>query len=256
MYINFHDFFFFRHERTSHPQLNTADATASAGEDADQDPQDPVYNYHCVRLAYGLFMAEMNDAIREGDGERLVDCYKLALLFFHNYGHPKYAYVVLLHLVKLRAFLSESEAFDLTYNRFHNERGGKGNNIPLDLRKEHDHHVIKPMWKALGSNLNEENAGRIAHSLEGLKGILHSVDSDRGLNERKGYRSSKLPAETVQQIVNDLNQSGVFSFTGGRDGYPSFENFPSNLLSSLDYRGLHNWMTDKIRLWASIFEDV
>ena len=74
------------------------------------------------------------------------------------------------------------------------------------------------MWKALGSNLNEENAGRIAHSLEGLKGILHSVDSDRGLNERKGYRSSKLPAETVQQIVNDLNQSGVFSFTGGRDG--------------------------------------
>ena len=152
--------------------------------------------------------------------------------------------------------LSESEAFDLMCNRFHNERGGKGNNIPLDLRKEPDHHVIKPMWKALGSNLNEENAGHIAHSLEGLKRILHSVDSDCGLNARKGYRSSKLPAETVQQIVNDLNQSGVFSFTGGRDGYPSFENFPSNLLSSLDYRGLHNWMTDKIRLRASIFQDV
>ena len=64
--------------------------------------------------------------------------------------------------------------------------------MPLDLGKEHDHHVIKPMWKALGSNLNEENAGRIAHSLEGLKRILHSVDTDCGLNARKGYRSSKL----------------------------------------------------------------
>jgi len=50
-------FLFFRHERTSHPQLNTADATASAGEDTDQDPKDPVYNYHCARLAYGLYFS-------------------------------------------------------------------------------------------------------------------------------------------------------------------------------------------------------
>ena len=90
-------------------------------------------------------------------------------------------------LPSLERYLSESEAFDLMCNRFHNERGGKGNNIPLDLRKEPDHRVIKPMWKALGSNLNEENACRIAHSLEGLKRILHSVESDCGLNARRRW---------------------------------------------------------------------
>ena len=90
-------------------------------------------------------------------------------------------------LPSLECYQSESEAFDLRYNRFHNERGGKGSNIPLDLRKEHEHYVIKPMWKALGSNLNEENAGRIAHSLEGLKRILHSVESDCGLNARRRW---------------------------------------------------------------------
>ena len=35
--------------------------------------EDPVYNYHCARLAFGLFLAEIDDAIEEGDGDRLVD---------------------------------------------------------------------------------------------------------------------------------------------------------------------------------------
>ena len=48
------------------------------------------------------------------------------------------------------------------------------------------------MWKALGSNLNEENAGRIAHSLEGLKRILHSVDIDCGFECKKGLQILKI----------------------------------------------------------------
>ena len=97
---------------------------------------------------------------------------------------------MLLHLVQLKAFLPESEALHLEHNCFHKEQGGKGCNISLDLRKEQDHHTINPMWKSLVSNLNKENAARIAQSLEGLKGALHSVDRDcevhnRGIGHQK-----------------------------------------------------------------------
>ena len=243
----------FRHERSSHPEFTSDSTTAAPTDETEQTNQDPVYNYHCARLALGLFMADINDAIK-GDSTRLVDAYKLALLFFHHYGHPKYAYVVLLHLVQLKAFLPESEALDLEHNCFHNEHGGSGCNISFDLRKEQDHHTIKPMWKSLASNLSEENAARIAHSLEGLKGALHSVDRDCEVHSKKGYRSQKSPVETVEQIVKDLNRNSVFNLTKGRGCYPSFENFPVNLLSTLDYRELHSWMSEKIKLCASIYE--
>ena len=184
----------------------------------------------------------------------MVDAYKLALLFYHHYGHPKYAYIVLLNLVQMKALLPESEAFDLVHNRFHNEHVGKGCNVLLDLRKEQDHHCIKPMWKSLGSNLNEDNAARIAHSQEGLMGVLCSADQDCTIHGKKGHRSLKSPTETVEQIVKDLIDQKVFDCSRGRDGYPSFENFPKNLLHDLDYRGLHSWMTEKIKLWGSIYE--
>lgn len=252
-----HELFFgsFRHQKTIHPEWNTAaDEEMTPVEEPAEEKQDPVYNYHCARLAFGLFLAEINDAIKEGDGERLLDAYRLALLFYHHYGHPKYAYVVLLHLVQIKALLPESEAFDVVHNRFHNERGGKGCNIPLDLRKEQDHHIIKPMWKSLGSNLNESNAARIAHSQEGLVGVLSSADRDCEIHGRKGHRSLKSPVETVEQIVKDLSQQQVFELSAVRDGHPSFHNFPSNLLHNLDYWSLHNWMTENIKLWGSIYE--
>ena len=251
MFFSFNSIF--RYEKTSHPEyIESVEITSPRIHE--EPTEDPVHIYHCARLAFGLFLAEINDAIKEGDGDRLVDAYKLALLFYHHYGHPKYAYILLLNLVQMKALLPESEAFDLVHNRFHNEHGGKGCNIPLDLRKEQDHHCIKPMWKSLGSNLNEDNAARIAHSQEGLMGVLCSADQDCTIHGKKGHRSLKSPTETVEQIVKDLIDQKVFDCSRGRDGYPSFENFPKNLLHDLDYRGLHSWMTEKIKLWGSIYE--
>ena len=42
--------------------------------------QDYMYNYHSAKLTFGLILLEFNDAIKEGDGDRLFDIYKMALL--------------------------------------------------------------------------------------------------------------------------------------------------------------------------------
>ena len=125
---------------------------------------DHLYNYHNGKLKFGLILFDFNDAVQEGDGQRLHDLYKLALLLYKSGGHFKYAYVVLLHLVKVAALYSEFEAFQLLWNRFYNKYGLPGGKISLDLKKEQLHKVLKTIWRALGPNLNETSASRTAET--------------------------------------------------------------------------------------------
>ena len=41
--------------------------------------EDYKFNYHSAKLTFGLVLLEFNDAIKEGDGARLFELYKLAL---------------------------------------------------------------------------------------------------------------------------------------------------------------------------------
>ena len=78
---------------------------------------------------------EFNDAVKEGDGDRLFDLYKLALLLYKTHGHYKYAYAALVYLVKAIAILPPTQALQMKWNRAFNARGLPGRNIPLDLQK-------------------------------------------------------------------------------------------------------------------------
>ena len=69
---------------------------------------------------------EFNDAVKEGDGGRLFELYKLALLLYKTHGHYKYAYAVLLYLVKCIAILPPSQALRLKWNRTFNGSGLPG----------------------------------------------------------------------------------------------------------------------------------
>ncbi|KAJ7326119.1 Serine palmitoyltransferase 2 [Desmophyllum pertusum] len=167
-----------RHERSAHEGVAVEEI-----DDAQENPtpQDFMFNYHKAKLSYGLILFEFNDAIKEGDGERLFNLYKLALLLFKTNGHVKYAYIVLLYLCQVIAILPESEASDLKHNRFHNKYGGKE-----QLNKD-----LKTTWKGLGANLSEESASRTSNALEMLLAIMMSIDNDCSFDKRKGYRAAK-----------------------------------------------------------------
>ena len=110
----------YSHEKCSHGSVAVTD-NGTESVDNDCSEQDYLYNYHTAKLTYGLLLLEFNDSVKEGDGERLFKVvYRLAMLFYKKYGHVKYAYAVLLYLSQIKAILSESEAHDLKWNRFHN----------------------------------------------------------------------------------------------------------------------------------------
>ena len=212
------------------------------------------YNYHSAKLTLGLILFEFSDSIKEGDGDRLFELYKLVLLLYKNHGHPKYAYVVLLHLVKCIALLPEKQALSCKWNRFFNNSGRKGQNIPLDLKKEQQNRILKSMWRVLGPNLDEKNAERTAGTLEMMEAIYEAIDKDCAQGDTHGHRITSKDDEAVQQIVKDLIENEAFKKTSGREGYESFPNFEKSLLHGLDYRDLNKWIKEHIDLWGSIYQ--
>ena len=192
------------------------------------------------------------DAVRKGDGQCLYEVYKIVLLIYKATKHTKFAYVILLYLTKICALLSEWEAERFKWNRFVNTHGGKGCNISLDLRKEHQNHFLKVMWRALGPNLNEANAAGIAGTVDQVESIMHRVDEDCKLSRRSSHQSVKSTEDAVQQIITDLLSISAFKHIEGREGHLSFPKFSSNLFAGLDYRDLHMWMKEKVQAWGSI----
>ena len=87
------------------------------------------------------------------------------------------------------------------WNRFYNHHGGKGKNIPLDLRKEQPNCILKKMWRSLGANVNERSASRISESLEMQEMLITSIDQDCEHRGRKRYRSNPKKDEAVFQIA-------------------------------------------------------
>ena len=254
MYYCFFDIGFIRHEISKHPTFVAHDQGQVPVQNMKEDTEDYIFNYHRSKFTFGLLLFEFEDAVKEGDGNRLLNVYKFALLFYKCYGHHKYAYVIFLYLVKVEAAISEMQAASLKYNRFYSRSGGKGCTISLDLKMEQLNKLLKTLWRGLGANLNEDSAARVANAIESLDCIIESIDKDCVLDGRIGYRSKGKTEDTVKKIVNDLMEKRTFNYTPRRNGYPSFPQFPAHLLQSLYFRDLHSWMKGHLEQWEAIYE--
>ena len=93
--------------------------------------EDFIQNYHRALFCFNLLLANYNDAIREGDGERVMNCLSMSLLYFRCYGHTKYAYSVAKMFYRIR--YQPYVAFDLIWNRFVNTKGIRRRIISMDF---------------------------------------------------------------------------------------------------------------------------
>lgn len=116
------------HERQSH-KLCISDKVAELSK---QPSSDDVFNYCTARLNLGLLIRNADDAVREGDGERIVRCWKFFMLYYKAFGHHKYAYASFLLQSKILAILTEAQCEQLVWNRTVNRKGGKGRNISCE----------------------------------------------------------------------------------------------------------------------------
>ena len=94
---------------------------------------DEVNAYANQLLSLGCFYLEYSDAIREGDGLRVLHCWRYLLPMFLNSGKKNYAIESLNLLLQHDHILSPRQAAELIWSRFINVHGLPGRNIPNDL---------------------------------------------------------------------------------------------------------------------------
>lgn len=205
---------------------------------------DDVYNYATARLNLGLLIKCADDAVREGDGDRIILCWRFFLLYYKAFKHHKYALAAFNLLANVTALLTEEKAHSLTWNRTINNKGGKGKNESNDVRLEQWNCLAKELLSNLGVNLNEQCAQREANAIAFMNEILVSIDDDLQVRRPTGKHIMKKKEKDMKMLVEEFTKYNIFHFTPGRK-YDTFTGFDRNILSRMKITALLEWLNDQ-----------
>ena len=207
------------------------------------DSADKVHNYALVFAHYASLALEFYDAWGEGDGERILRCWRVLQLHFYSAHHTKYCLEAL--LMQFQMFtLPPQLAHQLQWSRFVNAYGGKGCNIPCDLYNEHVNALFKAIIANMGANLTEESVTRAARSVTGLNTLVGRFDKQTGVPVVTSAHSEKSDETDVSRVVSVLQAADVMSICPGRK-HSKFPNISSNPLKGLQREKLISWMESK-----------
>lgn len=177
-------------------------------------------DYQKALLSLNLLLRNINDSIREGDGERLMENYKVAMLYFKAHGHKNYALSLLkfFYTIKYRS----EHAHELLWEGFVNNKGFPGRNISLDLHLEHLNNFLKELLKNLRSNLNEANAARISKALNNIKRLVDNTEKMLKIKKANPGSNRMKTEESVRHLATEMHKSNPF-----RETYEIYESFPN-----------------------------
>lgn len=206
---------------------------------------DEVHNYSCHLLSIGCFYLVYKDAIKEGDGERVLDCWRYLLPIFHNSGRRNYSNEALHFLCQYHQDLPPQQAQQLLYSRFVNTRGVRGRNIPLDLHQEHLNKLCKDCVKGLGSNKTKQGITRCSKALGILHDLLKNFDENNHVVSANGAHHSPSYKQDLNLILEELQQTKVFDIVPNRK-HKSFKN-PKNMLHAKSFDEIAAWVSEHLK---------
>ena len=210
----------------------------------DANSRDRVHLYAKLLLSFGLFYWEYCDAIKEGDGLRVLRCWRYMLPMFIASGRRNYAIESMQILMQHEYLLSPREAAELVWSRFVNVRGCPGRNIANDLHMEHLNRICKTAIRGLGANKTPEGISRIAKALGTVVPVLDNFDDDNNVPKTSGNHNPHNAAKDLGVLVDVLKDASVFCDKGLRS-YASCPN-PRNLLHTISQTELTEWMIKHI----------
>lgn len=130
----------------------------STEKDKNQDIQelpiceDEVYLYGTEFLSLSLIWHGFHDAIKEGDGDRILRYWKFMLIIFKSSAKKNYGKEAVNFLAQYYYFFSDRQKEQLLWSRCVNTKGYQGTNIPGDLHMEHLNRRLKTAMRNLASS--------------------------------------------------------------------------------------------------------
>ena len=219
---------------------------SSLTEDSRVHKQDGVYNYAKILCHYGSLAMEFRDAWHEGDGERVLRCWKLFLPHFKQAGCTKYSLEAFRLQLQSGITYSPNLANQVVWHRFVNVKSGAGNNIPCDLFNEHINKQLKYIISNMGSNLTEGSLQRAARSVTALHQIYANFDAQSGVPTRTTAHSTRSDKGDVKKVVSTVLKNKLLAELCNRE-HKCFKEMKPDPLYKWNVNGTKEWITRKIK---------
>ena len=204
---------------------------------------DYVFNYALSVIGLGLLARNFEDASHEGDGDRLMRCWKMFMLHFKADHRTKYAVEAFNLLAHVYAVLAPRKSHQLVWNRTCNKRGGPGNNIPLDLQNEHLNREFKDDINTFRANITPKSIARSSQAIAPLSELLQKMDHHLSVKRPSGRHVGPGVKQGFEVVLKVLILEQVFQHKSGRQ-HCAFPNLGMNPLEGINsnINGLRKWM--------------
>lgn len=182
-------------------QLYTPTQKATEGTDG-------VHAYAKEVLTLGLLWHGLYDAIKEGDGIRVLRYWKFLLIIFKSTSHRNYAKECVTLLYHYNYVLSDRQKKQFLWSRFINTKGGAGKNIPCDLHMEHLNRQLKSIMHGMGSNISPKRvrkAGQCIQVVQRLCDTFEKQTATKMHSDNHPYPAFGKDFETVLSVLIDNN---------------------------------------------------
>ena len=182
----------------------------------DSNDVDTVHEYAKELISLGLLLMNFNDAVREGDGDRIMRCWRFFLSLFKASDKTNYSIEAFTLLAQEKYLLSERMAMQLKWSRTINVHGLPGKNISADLHMEHLNRECKQSISGLGANVTDNSIQRVGRCIGRLTSIMQQFDEVNGIKRESGYHTCQSTNVDLQKLLKQLHQSQVFVHKTGR----------------------------------------
>ena len=176
---------------------------------------DGIFNYALAVLNDGLLLLEFSDAIREGDGKRILRCWRAMLIYFQHAWHTNYAKEAVLLQAAVNATATLPLAAHITWSRTVNTRGGPGKNIhvPVDLHNRHLNHALKTAVAGMGANVAANTILQCGKSLKGLMQAVQNFDKEHGIHAVSTAHTHSSLVKDDNTVLKELVQNLMYLIT-------------------------------------------
>ena len=204
--------------------------------------KDDMFSYQCSFLEFGMIILNFFDAIKEGDGKRILRSWKFQLPYLRkDPGSTKYALEALGLLFQVYGLLSPKDSHELIWNR---SALLSGHNIPLDLLLEFFNRLLKEVERNLGPNATNHKAiDRYCHAIDITKPALDNFDRECGVIRRSGHHYEISVTSDIHKVITELNTQKAFCWTPGRT-YGHYKDIDSSLLDGFDLKDMFRWINN------------
>ena len=229
-------------------QFVDIDYPSSANKDDDH-----VRAYGKEVLSLGLLFMEFKDAIREGDGERIIRCWRYFLPLFKCADRKNYSVEAFNLLFEYEYAMTERMKQQLVWERTINVRGKPGRNVPMDLHMEHINKHCKQSMGNLGSNISEKSVSRIGRCIGELMQVTHQFDAVNKVREDSGHHPTRTVAQDIRKLLAQLHtETKVFDYVRGRK-HSTFKKMQVNMTRGLKVTKLKEWMDQQVHKYKVFY---